>query len=286
MSNQTWTDRSAPAEVDTVHLCHDANEITRQFYTELSSTEANSVERRTFLERSISRDDEILPLLSLMEIGRSGDTRWLEHLNVLCKTESRACVLGAVYGAIVSLGGFSARDVDLLFEAADCLRRGAAITVVNLMSTENAIRILSRILRHDPDVCLRREAAIRLAYLESSEGECQLRECFAEGQFVECVRAACALSALGKDVGSAHIHELLQKESSLSIEQRSILMVSLHELLSKVGILKSPPSGDQPETVARMIFRTASQWLECQRADSQKAPNHSGAGGDECLDQT
>jgi hypothetical protein len=250
-----------------VLLCHSANDITRQFHLELSSLEPEGAVRNDFLKRSFEGGNETLKLLCLMEIGKSRNKEWLEWLFARSKSESRPTILASLYGAIAQLGGFTeAGDYEQLFQSPDISRRSAAFHVLEFIPREDAIRILCNIMTHDVEVSLRREAAVRLAYLESNEGLRELLKLVDEGEYYEQVRAACALCALGHNVGLTYIDELTRRESELSVAQRTELMFTVHHLLSHASV-EFERFDVQPETAVRTILRKASEWIEEHAAE-------------------
>ena len=171
MSNCARRDDSTPGDENAILLCHGANEITRQFYSDLSLIDQNRTDWEHFIKRKLAGGNQIEKLSCLKEIGKSGDPAWLDFLFSYSEQETLATVLSAIYGSISTLGGFrSVIDVEKLFDTPDICRRNAALNAIHSMESQNAVHVLRNILKDDPAVSLRREAALRLAYHNMRDG--------------------------------------------------------------------------------------------------------------------
>jgi hypothetical protein len=273
MSNCVRRDEATPENEYTILLCHAANEVTRQFYSDLSSIDQNSADWEYFIKSKLDSGNGFEKLSCLKEIGKSGNPEWLEFLFLCSEQEAFASSLVDVYWAISTLGGFpSVSDVEKLFDTPDSCRRCAAMAVLDSMASKDAIPILRKILKHDPDVSTRRAAALRLAYHNSSDGLQELLDILDKEQFFQRVRAACALCALGNPAGIDFIRLLLRSNADLSKQERTNLVYSLPRLLTHVGV-EWYQSGAEPEVAARLILDNALKWIETRGSETMTDEN-------------
>ncbi|WP_299460605.1 HEAT repeat domain-containing protein [uncultured Gimesia sp.] len=235
---------------------------TKEFQTELSSLEEGSEKWREFLWSQCDSDNNLIQVTAFHEIRKSGDPAWLSPLFERLKTESFPTTLAAIFCAIAGLGGFQSKeDYTHYFEETNDDRRGAAMQIIYFLPREEAIELLLKILKQDPDFELRKVAAERLAYLHSDAGLPLLLDALNEKQFYKRINAACALSLLNNATGLNILHPLIETHLTLSKQDRTNLVFALSGLLIEVGI--EPPPCDRPEDLpVESIFRKATDWIE------------------------
>lgn len=244
-----------------VLYCDNANKITQEFNSELSSMKTGSKEWNEFIETNIESNSNIVQILSYEAIGSNDGSTWLGLLFEQLNKEADATILSAIICAIGKLGGFKApEDYARFFEDTDVSRRSAAMQIVHFVSHADAIIFLLKILKHDPDILLRRAAAERLAYLKLDAGLKELLDCLNNEMFQVRISAACALCALNNPIGINFVRDLLELHSVLSMQDRTNLVFSLTKLLFEVGIeLKQCNAEDG--LPAESILSQASDWI-------------------------
>jgi hypothetical protein len=252
--------------------CCNANRVTQQFYAELHSFESGSSEWTEFIHREMDGTNVFVQILCFQEISTTGDKRWLEALFSRSESETNATVLSAIYNAISQLGGFkSLADYETLFETSDISRRSAAMIVLYSMRPEDAIKILLRLLRTDPE--LQRTAAERLAYFESDAGQQELLDSLGDQDFHNRVSATCALCVLGNAVGINHVRSLLAEEATLPSLERTNLAFALDRMLEHCDVEYDRPGtiGGLPQRPpsdwAKSILKKASEWIEAKSSE-------------------
>lgn len=246
-------------------LCEAANATSQQFFTELMSC-PDREQRIEFLRQKACGDDEILALMSLMEIGNSSDPDWLDWLQARARQETRLTVLTSVYGAIGKLGGLLRSDVEALLQSDDDRLRSVAVWVAECLPWNDAITLLRSALHSDRDGSLRRPAAVRLAYLGSDAGERELLSCLEDGRdFHSTTQAAAALCALRNDAGRQHLRQLLKSSAELSSLELTSLFGELDRLLTHLNRRPSFPSGSVSPADAWEATREAVlEWLDSE----------------------
>ena len=235
---------------------------TKEFHTELASLKEGSEKWKEFLWSMCDSENNLIQVTAFDKIGKSGDPNWLNPLFERLKTETFPTTLGAIFCAIGELGGFKSKeDYAQYFEESEIEIRGAAMQILSFLPPEEAIELLLKILKQDPDLELRKIAAEKLAYLHSEAGLPILLDGLKEKRFYLRINTACALSLLNNPMGLNILHQLIKTHLTLSKQDRTNLVFSLLRLLNEVGI--EPPPCDRPEDFpVESILSKATDWIE------------------------
>lgn len=254
-----------------ITFCEGANRRAAEFRETLSALEPGSAQRKEFLKAHCYSENELLQIQAFGEIGKSGDPSWLPFLFERLKTEPLPTIVGPIFCAIGSLGGFqSEEDYTPYLESSDQYIRMIAMQILAFLPREEAIERLLNILNQDQDSDLRRLAAQRLAELNSDAGLPILLKDLENQDLPSFARynIACNLAQLNHPVGLHFLQHHIETHLTLSKLNRSNLFGALCSLFLKAGIElpRCEHPGDFP---LESFFQTASEWIEMRLKESR-----------------